>query len=238
MDLKEAIATKLATANRILVNENLTELGRGHVCYRLDEDRVMIPGHLHDFHRSIADCTASDMVVIDGSGNVVEGHYPESMHEFFFYLEAFRMRKELKAALHMHAFYTNLLAMAGKTLSLVSRDSFPFAGGVPVFEGLPLFVNTREMGKAMAEKLGNSRAVIHRGHGAFVVGESIEDVVITAAALERASKKQFMASSLGPLLEYDRDEIARTNTEEIRQEVMEIDWGYFVTRLEKRGVHI
>ena len=238
MDVKEGIRQKLATANRILVNENLTELGRGHVCYRLEENRIMIPGHLHDFQRSIADCTASDMVIIDYEGNVVEGSYPESMHEFYFYSEVFRLRKELKAALHMHAFYTNLLAMAGHKLVMASRDSFPFTEGVPLFDGLPLFVNTKEMGHRMAERLGKSRAIIHRGHGAFVVGESIEDAVITAAALERASKKQLMASPLGHLLEYDIEEIRKTNTEEIRHEVMEIDWGYFVTRLEKKGVNI
>ena len=193
MDLKDGIKLKLATANRILVNENLTELGRGHVCYKLEENRMMLPGHLHDFQRSIADCTASDMVVIDYDGNVVEGDYPESMHEFYFYSEVFKMRSELKAALHMHAFYTNLMAMAGMKIQFASRDSFPFIKGVPVFDGLPLFVNTQEMGHRMAEKLGSSRAIIHRGHGAFVVGESIEEAVITAAALERASKKQVMA---------------------------------------------
>ncbi len=238
MDMKEGIKQKLATANRILVNENLTELGRGHVCYKLEEDRIMIPGHLHDFQRSIADITASDMVVIDYEGNVVEGPYPESMHEFWFYIEAFKMRSELKAALHTHAFYANLLAMSGQTLKFSSRDTFPFVDGVPVFDGLPLFVNTQEMGHKMAQKLGKSRAIIHRGHGAFVVGESIEEAVITAAALERAAKKQVMASSLGSLLEYSMDDIIRTNTDEIRMEVIDIDWGYFVTRLEKRGVKI
>lgn len=238
MDLKEGIKQKLAIANRILVNENLTELGRGHVCYKLEENRIMLPGHLHDFQRSIADITASDMVVIDYGGNVLEGPYPESMHEFWFYIEAFKMRGELKAALHTHAFYANLMAMSGQNLKFSSRDSFPFIDGVPVFDGLPLFVNTQEMGHSMAKKLGKSRAIIHRGHGAFVVGESIEEAVITAAALERAAKKQVMASPLGPLLEYSRDEIMRTNTEEIRREVIDIDWGYFLTRLEKRGVHI
>lgn len=220
------------------MNENLTELGRGHVCYKLEENRIMLPGHLHDFQRSIADVSATDMVVIDYDGNVVEGPFPESMHEFHFYSEAFKRRKELKAALHTHALYTNLMAMAGRTLKYASRGTSPFLDSVPVFDGLPLFVNIREMGQRMAEKLGNSKAVIHRGHGIFVVGESIEEAVITAAALERSSKKQVMASSLAPLIEYDREEIARTNTDEIRREVMGIDWGYFVTRLEKRGVNI
>jgi ribulose-5-phosphate 4-epimerase/fuculose-1-phosphate aldolase len=92
------------------------------------------------------------------------------------------------------------------------------------------------MGKNMAEALGGSTAIVHRGHGTFMVGQSIEEVVISAASLERACKKQVLASSIGELLEYDEKEIRKTNTNEIRQEVTDIDWGYFTTRLSKFGM--
>lgn len=236
MSHEDEIKEKLAIANRILVNENLTELGRGHVAYKIDEGKILIPGHLHDYNRSIADCNVSDIVKIDYNGKVLEGNYPESMHEFFFYIEVFKIRKEVKAALHMHAFYTNILFMTGQKLALASRDSFLFVDGVKSFDGLPLFVNTREMGKNMAEALGGSIAIVHRGHGTFMVGQSIEEVVISAASLERACKKQVLASSIGELLEYDEKEIRKTNTNEIRQEVTDIDWGYFTTRLSKFGM--
>ncbi|AKA48314.1 hypothetical protein IX51_03495 [uncultured archaeon] len=235
MPVEEGLRQKLAMANRIIVNENLTELGRGHVAYKLEEGKILIPGHLHDFQRSIADCTASDIVTIDYDGNVLEGSYPESMHEFYFYSEVFQVRRDVKAALHMHSFYANLLEITDSKLQMSTRDSFLFIDGLPVFDGLPLFVNTKEMGYRMAQALGKSKAVLHRGHGAFVVGESIEDVVITAASLERAAKKQYMASALGSIVEYDHDRVRRTDTKDIREEVSGIDWGYFVTRLEKKG---
>ncbi len=232
------IKQKLATANRILVNEELTELGRGHVAYHIGENRILIPGHLHDYQRSIADCTASDIVTIDYEGNVVEGSYPESMHEFYFYSEVFKVRADVKAALHMHAFYTNLLAMANQKIALISRDSFGFTDGVPIYSGLPLFVNTPQMGKQMADLLGKKKAIVHRGHGVFIVGGSIEEVVTTGAALERASRKQYFASCVGQLLQYDPDDIKKHHSLELENELMEADWGYFVTRLEKRGVRV
>ncbi|MDS0256522.1 class II aldolase/adducin family protein [Thermoplasmatales archaeon AK] len=231
MEELELLKEKLAIANRILVSEELTELGRGHVSYKLSSNEILIPGHLHDYNRSIADCNAGDIVTIDYEGNVVEGNYPESMHEFHFYSAVYRKRQDVHSALHMHAFYTNLLAISNMRLRMATRDAFLFLDGLPVFAKLPLFVNTPEMGTSMAETLGKCRAVVHRGHGAFVVGKSIEDAVITAASLERACKKQVLSPFPDKLLEYEEKEIRLTDTEEIRREVSEIDWGYFTTRL-------
>lgn len=235
MEDVEGLKQKLAMANRILVNENLTELGRGHVVYKLAEDRILIPGHLHDYQRSIADCTASDIVTIDYKGKVVEGRYPESMHEFYFYSAMFRRRKELKAALHMHAFYSNLLAMSGQNILFSSRDSFLFTKGLKVYSGLPLFVNTEKMGEDMADLLGDNDILLHRGHGVFMVGRSIEEVVTRAAALERAAYKSYCLRSIGKFVEYTREEIETSESDEIRNELQESDWGYFLTRVEKKG---
>ncbi|MEM0158859.1 MAG: class II aldolase/adducin family protein [Thermoplasmataceae archaeon] len=237
MDELEALKEKLALANRILVSENLTELGRGHVSYKLSSNEIMIPGHLHDYNRSIADCNAGDMVIIDYEGNVLDGHYPEPMHEFHFYSAIYSKRKEINAALHMHALYANVLAISNQKLKMATRDSFLFIDGLPIFAGLPLFVNTREMGESMARTMGNCKAVIHRGHGSFVVGTSIEDAVITAASLERACKKQVLSPSPENIIEYDEEEIRKTDTDDIRKEVSSIDWGYFTTRLAKNGMH-
>ncbi|OWP56840.1 MAG: hypothetical protein B2I17_01765 [Thermoplasmatales archaeon B_DKE] len=238
MESLENLKQKLAMANRILVNEGMTELGRGHVVVKVADNRILIPGHLHDYQRSIADCTASDIVTIDYDGNVVEGRYPESMHEFFFYSAMFKRRPELKAALHMHAFYCNILGMSGERLLLSSRDSFLFTDGIPVYSGLPLFVNTEKMGDEMARFLGDRNILIHRGHGVFMVGKSMEEVVTRAAALERAAKKSYFLITMGKHLEYSREEIEKNDSEEIKLELQESDWGYFVTRVEKRGTII
>ncbi len=236
MQNNQEMKQKLAMANRILVNESLTELGRGHVVYKEAENRIMIPGHLHDFQRSIADCTASDIVTIDYEGKVLEGSYPESMHEFYFYSSMFKRRPELKAALHMHSTYTNLITMGGKKLVYSSRDSFLFIDGMKVYDGLPLFVNTPEMGEEMADLLGKNDVLVHRGHGVFMVGRSIEEVVTRAAALERAARKSYHLYLLGSSIEYQEERIRKFQSEEIDRELEEADWGYFITRVEKRGM--
>lgn len=235
MEDGQAIRQKLAIANRILVNEGVTELGRGHVCYHLGGERVLIPAHLHAYGRTIADCTENDLVTIDYDGRVVEGKYSQSMGEVHFYTELFKSRSDVRAAAHIHPFYANVLAMAGKKLVMSSRDSFLFVEGISEYEGLPLYVKDKEMGRAVVEKLGNRHVIIHRGHGAFVAGETVEDVVIRAAALERAAKKQVLTSLLGTPLTYDEGEVRKAHTREIYMETASIDWGYFMMRLQKTG---
>ena len=235
MEDGQAIRQKLAIANRILVNEGVTELGRGHVCYYLGGGKILVPAHLHAYGRTIADCTENDMVTIDFDGRVVEGKYSQSMGEVHFYTELFKSRGDVRAAAHIHPFYANLLAMAGKKLVMCSRDSFLFVEGISEYEGLPLYVKDKEMGRAMVEKLGNRHVILHRGHGAFVAGETVEDVVIRSAALERAAKKHVLTSLLGTPLTYDEGQVRKAHTREIYMETASIDWGYFMMRLQKTG---
>ncbi|MCS7143254.1 MAG: class II aldolase/adducin family protein [Aigarchaeota archaeon] len=231
VEADHSLKVKLAMANRMLVNEGLTEMGRGHVCYYLGEGRILVPAHLHAYGRTISDCNEEDLVVIDLEGNVLEGKYRESMGEIHFYTELFRVRDDVRAAAHLHPLYTNILVMAGKSLLPISRDSFLFIDGLPVYEGLPLYIKDRVMGRELVERLGKRRAIVHRGHGAFVVGRTIEEVVITAAALERASKKQYYASLLGDPLTYNEEEVRRTYTEDIYRETTSVDWSYYLKRL-------
>ena len=225
---------KLALANRILVNEGLTELGRGHVCYYLPgEKRILLPAHLHEFGRTIGTCSESDLVKIDMDGKVVEGNFPRSMGESYFYLEIFKTGNGYRAAAHAHPYYTNVLAMTGKKLLMMSRDSFLFVDGIPVFEELPLYIGNRDLARRLVDKMGRSTLVIHRGHGIFAAGNTIENVIVTIAALERAAKKQVLTYMAGGQKAYDEDEVRSKYSEELVEDLASTDWGYFVSRLER-----
>ena len=115
-ELKE----KLALACRVIINENLTDRGKGHQCVRVPgNDQIILPGHLHDVGRGLEGITADDLVIIDFNGKVLEGKYPESMGEFHFYVAAFRRRPDVQSCLHSHPFYTNLIGIAKDRKSVV-----------------------------------------------------------------------------------------------------------------------
>ena len=196
MNLDE-IKQKMACSCRILEMEGITEKGRGHICFlHPDGDKILIPGHLHDYGKAIADVQADDIVTIDFGGRVLEGKYSEPMGEFYAYTSIFRHRKDVKSIAHFHPPYANIVAAAGKSIVPVTRDGCLFYEGVPVYEGFPLYCGTTKMGDEIAAALGNKRAVLHRAHGAFVVGHSVEETLVTAIFLEKAARDQVYTSVL------------------------------------------
>ncbi|MEE2838935.1 MAG: class II aldolase/adducin family protein [Acidobacteriota bacterium] len=199
MNLDE-IKEKIARACRIIDMEGVTQDGRGHISYlHPDGDKVLIPGHLHDYGKAIADVQPEDIVTMDFDGNVLEGKHPEPMGEFYVYVEAFRAREDVKSVAHCHPPYANIVAASGNSILPIARDGCVFYDGVPVYEGYPLYVGNRKMGEEVVAALGDKKAILHKGHGAFVVGGSVEETLFRTISLEKAAKTQVYAAILGEL---------------------------------------
>jgi ribulose-5-phosphate 4-epimerase/fuculose-1-phosphate aldolase len=188
---------KLATANRILYYEQTTSLGRGHQAYLIDDNKLMLPGHLHPFGRALSDVFPDDLVVIDFDGKVLEGKHKEPMGEFYIYTSIFKSRKDVKSCIHIHPPYLGALVVAGKTILPVTRDSLQFIDQIALYEKFPLYIGTKEQGEDAARALGDKKVLAHRGHGAVIVGSTIEEALMTALSLERAARTQWMASVAG-----------------------------------------
>src|SRR5574341_721003 len=173
-ELKE----KLALACRVIINENLTDRGKGHQCVRVPgKEQIILPGHLHDVGRGLEGITADDMVIIDFNGKVLEGKYPESMGEFQFYV------------------------------------------GEP------------GLGDRLARKLGKSgRAVIHRAHGVFVVGRSIEDCLLNAITLEKAAQFQVWATMMAKLKPFTKAQLKGFNPT-VAEHIFAESFAYFANKV-------
>ena len=66
--------------------------------------------------------------------------------------------------------------------------------GVPIFEirkaggNTDMLIRTAELGKALADSLGDKNVVLMRGHGATMIGNSIQESVFRAVySMENAS---------------------------------------------------
>ncbi len=234
MNLDE-VKEKLARSCRIIDMEGATDRGLGHMCFlHPDGDKILIPGHIHDSGKGIADVQEDDIVIMDFDGNVVEGKHPEPMGEFYVYTAVFRSRKDVKCMAHCHPPYANVLAAAGKSILPIARDGCLFFEGVPIYEEYPLYVGTKEMGEEVAQKLGNARAIMHKGHGAFVVGKSIEETLIRTLTLEKAAKTQVLASILGTPTPIPTESM--TDREKHPDDhILEHFFGYYSGKLAKMG---
>ena len=89
---------------------------------------------------------------------------------------------------------------------------------VPVFEirdsagnATDMLVKNKDLGDALAKKLGDANVVLMRGHGMAVVGNSIRLVVSHAVYAERNAQLQTQALRLGSKVTYlTQEEAAAT----------------------------
>jgi ribulose-5-phosphate 4-epimerase/fuculose-1-phosphate aldolase len=190
---------------------------------------VRIPGtdnflvNSRDSVRSII--TPKDIVKVNLDGKVLEegARVPS---EIFIYTAIYKLLPDVFAIGHLHSPAIISLSVLGKEyVPVIARGSI-FPDGIPVSEDSRL-INSRERGDALAKALGLNRAVILRGHGSVVVGESIKAVLFRAYFSELNAKYQLDAYRIGekprPLPE---DEIKEAN-EHYFGRLYEKVWNYF-----------
>jgi L-ribulose-5-phosphate 4-epimerase len=140
--------------------------------------------------------TGEDVVLVDWAGERVgAGHRVPIEHPI--HGEILRARAELGSVVHTHSPHAIALAASGSELVVFSNAAGPFAGGVPRFERDVALIDSAELGVALAECLGDARALFLVGHGIVTAGTSVATAVTAAILLERACRLQIMAAALG-----------------------------------------
>ena len=124
---------------------------------------------------------AEDMVVVDPQGARVAGtNNPPSETPIF--TGVFAARPDVMAVFHLHLEYATLFSVVGKPLRPIGVTGAPFGEEVPVHAD-PTLIQRPEQGAALARSLGDRLAVILRGHGAVIVGASIEEAFAASVIL-------------------------------------------------------
>lgn len=176
----------------------------GHVSCRLPGGE----GFLLKFVRVGSDATADpkEVQVYDYEGNLVAGGQRRPA-ELPLYTEIFRRRPDVGSIVHAHPHMAVALSSTGKTIFAISHQSVDFGTGIPLFRGD--MIDSREVGAALAETLGDANAVLMKGHGVVAVGRDVPSTVSRCLYLEQAAEQQIWASAVGtpevlpePLREY------------------------------------
>jgi ribulose-5-phosphate 4-epimerase/fuculose-1-phosphate aldolase len=200
----------LVTANHILAKHGVVD-GFGHVSVRDPQhpDRFLIA-------RSMAPAlvTQDDLMQIDLNGDPTAPDAPRPYLERFIHSEIYRIRPDVTAIMHHHA--PSIIPFGVTTTPL--RPIYHMAGflgaGVPVFDiradagETDMLIRTRALGCAHANCLGPCSATLMRGHGATVVGTSLQQVVYRAIYMEMNARLQADALRLGPVTYLTEQEAA------------------------------
>lgn len=232
---KIALKRRIALANRIAYQEGLhEEFGNefsGHISLRYDDDKLLMPGHLHDQGRGLKDVTANDIITVDFEGNVIEGGL-EPVDEVVIHTSIYKARPEANSVAHLHSPASVALASTDSKILQISMRAAYFIDGIPILERGPGVIASDDIASEMIRYLGNYNVIIHRGHGVVTVGRNLEEACILGLYLEGAARNQLMAMRFGnlkPFASADSKRFAESRPLEKRTAI----WKYYENKWSK-----
>lgn len=203
------------TALRIINDQGLSD-AFAHLSARVDGGRKM----LFMPRKSPSLVKTKDLFVADFEKPVSQS----AVHQAIY-----KTRADVRAVIHFHSPHTILLSVVGETVRPLHNYSAIFYEGVPLFEA-PGQVETPERAQEIAHTLGLSKAVLLRGHGAVVVGQSVPEVCILSLYLEESARLQVEAMKLGAPRYLSQEEAKQVARRTFKPESTLRAWDHFKSK--------
>ena len=178
-------------AGRQMIERGLVAGTWGNISCRGDrENRIVITPS----GRPYTELQTTDLVVVDLSGNILEGERPSS--EMPLHLAIYQAHPEILAVVHTHSIYATACAVAGTAIPPSLEEMVQVVGGgVDVAQyALP---GTTELARNAVLALGDKAAVLLANHGAVACGPSLTEALLVAELVEKAAQIHAIASQLG-----------------------------------------
>jgi L-fuculose-phosphate aldolase len=202
--VQDAAVAVLAAA-RDLLSKGLVEGTSGNVSARMPDGNICITPSSVDY-RSM---DVEDMVIIDPSGNLVEGNHPPSSEKLL-HLACYAAFDEIGGVIHSHAVHATMFACARQPIpACIDEFSIYVGGEVAVTEYAPS--GSAEMGSAAVACLAERGAALLASHGLVAIGRSPADALHITAVVERTAQIVAGAAALGcvvPLPQRANDDFA------------------------------
>ncbi|WP_044874847.1 class II aldolase/adducin family protein [Pseudomonas sp. LFM046] len=190
----EAILRRdLAAAYRLAALFDWDDTLYTHFSVRLPgvEPRFLI----NPFGLMFEEIRASDLIVVDMHGRVVEGNADYNIAGFTIHSAVHMARADAHCVIHTHTLAGMAVAAADNGLAQLNQISAEFHQrvGYHTYEGIALDLGERER---LVASLGDNIALILRHHGLLSVGASVADAFYVMYYLNKACEIQVAASSL------------------------------------------
>ena len=201
----------LIAANRVLADQGILD-AYGAVSVRHSRANRFL------MSRSLAAelVTAADILEYDFNGEPIDPAGARvSTPERYIHSEIYKVRADVQCIIHCHTPSLIPFGVTKVPLRPLYHMSYFIAQGVPVYEirdagGMTdTFVRDPRLAKALAQVLGDKPAVLQRGHGAVIVGDSIIAAVGRSVYLDINARLQTEAIALGGSVTYLDPEEAR-----------------------------
>ncbi len=153
--------------------------------------------------------------------------------EYPIHTEIMAARPDVGGVVHVHSPHSVALAASGVPLLPVSHAANYFEPlGVPRFTETADLVMTRELGRSLAEALGQARAVFLVNHGIAVVGRDLQTATVAAILLEMACEQQLLTAGYGGFASWsDAEESQAKRAHIYPPNAVASVWDYLVRQL-------
>jgi len=108
----------------------------------------------------------------------------------------YNARADVNSVVHTHQTLATAFSVAGTPILPIYNQAAVFAPETPIFPS-PRLIYTIQDGKEVCQTLGDRMAMLLKGHGVIVCGDSLEYATVHAIYLERTAYMQWVASSVG-----------------------------------------
>ena len=140
---------------------------------------------------------ASDLILVNDKGEVIEGNYPVNTAAFAIHSRVHAARPDVIAAAHSHSMYGKTWSSLGRLLDPITQDACAFYEDHAVFDDYTGVVYETSEGDRIAEALGSRKAVILRNHGLLAWGDTVPRAFAVLWLLQRACEVQLATLSMG-----------------------------------------
>jgi ribulose-5-phosphate 4-epimerase/fuculose-1-phosphate aldolase len=197
----------LAAAFRLAVTHGFHE----GVCNHFS---LVVPGTtdrflLNAYGNHFSEVTASNLVMVDTEGNLVEGEGIVEKTAFYIHSRIHRSIPNAQCVLHTHMPYATALSMLRDGgLEPASQNALRYYGKIAYddeYNGLAL---DESEGDRIAKAMDGKPVLFLGNHGVIVTGASVAEAFDDLYYLERACEVQVIAMSTGRPLRYIPHEIA------------------------------
>src|SRR5712692_1678173 len=192
---------RLAAAFRLFSRFGFDEGVAGHITAR-DPERL---DHfwVNPFGMHFGQIRASDLILVNEHGQVVEGKYPVNGAAFAIHSQVHAARPDIAAAAHAHSLYGKTWASLGRLLDPITQDVCAFYEDHSLFADFTGVVYETSEGERIAEALGERKAVILRNHGLLTVGQTVEEAAWWFITMDRSCQAQLLAEAAGAPVKID-----------------------------------
>jgi ribulose-5-phosphate 4-epimerase/fuculose-1-phosphate aldolase len=164
----------------------------------------------------------SDLVLVNESGEVIQGNYPVNTSAFAIHSRVHAARPDAVAAAHAHSMYGKAWSSLGRLLDPITQDSCAFYEDHGLFDDYTGVVYETSEGDRIADALGPRKAVILRNHGLLTVGHTIDEAAFWFITMDRSCHAQLLAEAAGKPIH-----IAHEHAVTARQQVGDHYGGWF-----------